>query len=328
MRSYSTTEHLARSLWVGAFGWANRMAMYSAYFDESGHPDGGEYLVVAGCVADVDQWVHFEREWLDVLAPLGIRVFHTVDFDQGKPPFDRLGESEQIELLRRLTGIIARRVEKTFAQVLRLDDYNAANHKYVFAECYGFPYPVLARSCMGQVSIWASKYAIPESNIRHFFENGAKHKGQLEWIAERDHLTIPVFLDKNEVVPLQAGDFLAWCSHHYLSTHGRPEQRYENVLNRLSIHSNEWGLINLEDPDRIPAILQIPLRHPGMRYKCVILRKDGRRRAVTHYWPKGQHIEPKVNRKTLVLPDKPILTIEQARAAAEQYAARKASVQS
>jgi len=49
------------------------MAMYSAYFDESGHPDDSRYLVVAGAVADVDQWVHFEREWISALAPLGTR---------------------------------------------------------------------------------------------------------------------------------------------------------------------------------------------------------------------------------------------------------------
>ena len=66
---YSHIEHLARSLWLGRFDWSNRMAMYSAFFDESGHPDDGTYLVVAGCVADVEQWVHFEREWKDALSP-------------------------------------------------------------------------------------------------------------------------------------------------------------------------------------------------------------------------------------------------------------------
>jgi hypothetical protein len=38
------------------------MAMYSAFFDESGHPDDTLFLVVAGCVAEVGQWTEFERE--------------------------------------------------------------------------------------------------------------------------------------------------------------------------------------------------------------------------------------------------------------------------
>jgi hypothetical protein len=50
--------------------------MYSAFFDESGHPDESEIMVVAGAVADVDQWVHFDREWREVLAPLGTHFFH------------------------------------------------------------------------------------------------------------------------------------------------------------------------------------------------------------------------------------------------------------
>ena len=66
---YSHVEHLARTIWLGRFVWSNLMAMYSAYFDDSGHPDAGDRLIVAGGVAPVEQWVHFEREWRDALAP-------------------------------------------------------------------------------------------------------------------------------------------------------------------------------------------------------------------------------------------------------------------
>ena len=103
--SYSRTEHLVRSLLLGRFGWSNRVAMYSAHFDESGHPDDSQYLVVAGAVASVDQWVTFEREWLDALAPLGTRIFHAVDFDKGKPPFDHLTSRDAGILLDRLVDI-------------------------------------------------------------------------------------------------------------------------------------------------------------------------------------------------------------------------------
>jgi hypothetical protein len=82
------------------------MAMYSAYFDESGHPDDGRFLVVAGAVADVNQWVHFEREWVELLAPLNTNVFHAVDFDKRNPPFDQLSLQKANELLDRLVGII------------------------------------------------------------------------------------------------------------------------------------------------------------------------------------------------------------------------------
>jgi Protein of unknown function (DUF3800) len=91
------------------------MAMYSAYFDESGHPDDSDFLVVAGAVADVQQWVHFEREWKEVLAPLNTTIFHAVEFESGAPPFDGLTDKEKDELFSKLVGILCRRVEKTCA---------------------------------------------------------------------------------------------------------------------------------------------------------------------------------------------------------------------
>jgi len=298
--------------------------MYSAYFDESGHPDNGIFMVVAGCVAEVDQWVHFEREWLEALAPLNTKVFHTNEFEKGNPPFDKLTSREADDLFDKLVGIICRRVEKNFSQVLRLADYNAINAKYVFAECYGFPYPVLARSCIGLVETWAEKHSIPVNDVRHFFENGAKHKGQIEWIAERDlKSSIPVFLEKKEFVPLQAGDLLAWCHHHYLTTSGKMEWRYEKALNRLAGVANSWGLINFEDPDRIPTVLEIPVRDPNMRYRSIIVKKDGKRRAVTRYWHKNKKQAGEIKRGSLVLPEKAPLNPEQVKAAFEQYAAAK-----
>src|SRR5580658_8488112 len=102
-RVYSRIEHITRSIWLSRFSWDRRVAMYSAYFDESGHPDGGGvYMVVAGCVASVDQWAHLDREWGELLRPLGIEVFHSTDFYQRQSPFDRLSDGDYRGLLNRL----------------------------------------------------------------------------------------------------------------------------------------------------------------------------------------------------------------------------------
>src|ERR1043166_2124439 len=241
------------------------MAMYSAYFDESGHPDGGKYLVVAGCIADVTQWAEFDREWKAALAPLGSPVFHTVDFDNGEKPFDRLTEKEADALFERLVGIICRRIEKSISRATQLDQHRAIDNKYVFSECYGFPYPSAARSCMAEVETWAVKHSVPPNEILYFFEDGAKHKGQIKWIGERDHLPIPVFLSKSQNVALQAGDLIAWCHHLYLTTRGNRmlmRKRYRRALATLEMVSNEWGVANLDDPHRLPWVLSIPFRDP------------------------------------------------------------------
>src|SRR5690242_13173150 len=108
------------------------MALYSAYFDDSGHPDNARYLTVAGCVADDQQWVHFEREWLELLSRFNTRIFHAVDFEQGKAPFDRLTETERSEFLRLLIGIITRRAEKSFAHIIPINEYRSINERFVF----------------------------------------------------------------------------------------------------------------------------------------------------------------------------------------------------
>jgi len=47
------------------------------------------------------------------------------------------------------------------------------------------------------------------------------------------------------------------------------------------------------------------------------------RRAVTHYWPRKRALEPKLERKSLVLPEPPLMTFEQVKAAAERYEANR-----
>ena len=181
------------------------------------------------------------------------RCFDAVDFDKGNRPFDRLSSTEADELFSICVGIICRRSSnKSFSQAMILDDYRAINHKYLFAESYGFPYPALARACMGHVEQWAVNHSIDNQEILYFFEDGAKHKGQLEWIGREDNIPIPIFR-KNKLLSLsQAGDLIAWCNNLYLTMEGAILPPYERALDRLSAKSHEWGLVNYQDPDRHP----------------------------------------------------------------------------
>ena len=322
---YSLVEHLARSMWLSDFCWSNRMAMYSAYFDESGHPDSGTYMVVAGCVADVDQWSHLDREWKELLGSFGIEIFHATDFEQRKPPFDQITDVQAEQLILGLARIICRRVEKSVSHALSLAQYERINAKYVFAECHGFPYAVLARNCISKVEHWMDRYSVPKSEVLFFFENGAKHRGQLEWIALRDKLPEPRFENKS-LTPLQAGDLLAWCHNLYLTNNGNIPLLYKKALDLLNAASSDWTLNDLSDTDRIPTIAAIPLRDPNLRYRAKIIKHKGRKMAVTRYWPREQVIEPKINKKTLKLPDGPPLTQEQLIEAAKMYNAAKGKV--
>ncbi|MGA2712951.1 MAG: DUF3800 domain-containing protein [Bryobacteraceae bacterium] len=326
LKAYSRTEHLARSILLGRFDWSRRMAMYSAYFDESGHPDRGKYLIVAGGLASVDQWVHLEREWAEVLAPFGTTVLHTVDFERRKPPFDQVTDKQAIAISQHFASIICRRLEKLFSFTLHLDDYRVINRKYVFAECYGYPYPMAARSCIGGIEGWAKHHSVPISDILFFFEDGAKHKGQLEWIAERDLVPIPVFRKKSEVISLQVGDFIAW--HQYqIANDDDPAGYSEAVMRCLNRMSNSWKTTNLDDPDRLPFVLDIPLRLPEFCYKAKIVRDHGVRRSVVHYRRRDEPGKEKLDKKTMDLGPRRAVTPEEVDRALAEYDAKKRASQ-
>lgn len=130
-----------------------------------------------------------------------------------------------------------------------------------------------------------------------------------------------MFLPKN-FAPLQAADLLAWCHNLSLVNNGHPPLRYDLALDRIAEKANDWRIIDLEDPDRIPTILGIPLRDPNFRYKCKIIRRHGRRRALIRQWPKEQYIEPKLNRASVILPDQPVLDLDAVYRAVSEYEGR------
>jgi hypothetical protein len=55
------------------------MAAYSAYLDDAGHPDHPEnrYLIVAGAIAELEQWKHLERECVRLLERVSSSIERT-----------------------------------------------------------------------------------------------------------------------------------------------------------------------------------------------------------------------------------------------------------
>jgi hypothetical protein len=144
----------------------------------------------------------------------------------------------------------------------------------------------------------------------------------LEWIAERDNVPAPTFRKKADLIPLQAGDFIAWHMTQLLNCADQ-EDYSESVVRRLETISHSWRTKEMSDPDRLPFLLDIPGREPHLKYRPTVIRKDGVRRAVVHFWPKGQPKGQKLDKKTFVLPDRRKLLPEEVQRAMTDYAGRK-----
>jgi len=113
--------------------------MYSAYFDESGHPDDSDYLIVAGAVASVGQWVAFESDWKAILAPFNTDLFHANEFAQRKKPFDKITKGQARDIHLQLATIICNRTEKLVSFTLDMNKYKRVNSQWLLGRPTGRP---------------------------------------------------------------------------------------------------------------------------------------------------------------------------------------------
>ena len=254
---------------------------YSAYFDESGSPDEGTHVIVSGFVAEVGQWFHFEREWRSILGAHGVSVFHGNDFGVGKGEFKswRDDETKRKSFLDSLVGVIRRRTDKSFSTAIPLDDFRKVDHEFLLKESVGYPYPLAARVCMARVDEWAAARDI-SLPIEFLFEDGAKHKGQLLWITEKDGKPTPTFKKKHEVIQFQAADLLAW-EHNRLLRKDRTEwlKDLSPALQKLEEMANDWGICG--KPELLTLCHDVKRRSRHCKYSYKIIKRGGKRIPVT-----------------------------------------------
>lgn len=218
--------------------------MLVGYFDESGSPDESLAFVVAGFVASDDQWIQFDREWRGALADEGVSHFHMKEFPHSRGAFVswKDDEARRERFLRILVDIIRRRVRRSFAEAVILEELHKVNDKYLFQEFVGNPYPLCARSCVAKANTWALGRGFAEP-ISYIFEDGAKHKGEFIAAMKRDEQRPPEFGTKDQYVAFQAADFVAWeCLKVYTSVESNTFKRFRRSFEALSSIPNEWAV--------------------------------------------------------------------------------------
>jgi hypothetical protein len=209
---YSLIEHLARSILFSRFKGNTPVAMFSAYFDASGHPSNQKVLTVAGFVSTVKKWKRFEVEWNAILQLEGINEFHMTDFvsSQGEFANGWKGEStRRRNLIESLSACLKKNVNKSFRTTLILSGYEEVNRDYMFEEHFGRPYAFCCMVNVFSLRRWAERKD-SRRNLLYFFEDGDKDKGNFEKLHKAAYKVNPQFLDKSEGIPFQAADFAGW----------------------------------------------------------------------------------------------------------------------
>ena len=179
---------------------------YAAYFDDSGHPDDQDCLVVAGFVASEEQWRRFEETWRRILDPLKIDPFHMTEFEAST----RWSRREKDEILYRLVRATTVRAQFYIAHVVNMSAYREINAEFAFEQEIGTPYALAGRTVARSLNEWKAAQPGTRDKLLVVFEDGTKHKGDLIDVMQRDGLPCPAFRKKHEGIPLQAADLLAW----------------------------------------------------------------------------------------------------------------------
>jgi len=153
--------------------------MLKAYFDESGHlKDPNEkVLSIGGCIAPLDAWEAFEREWEETLARFDVPVFHMRLFAHFKGPFEMWTEPKRKDFLALLMDIMHRHVTKYVGAVLPLSEYNdlTPEQKLVLPD----PYFMCFQDSLHGAGLTAAHLYDPQEKVQVVF-------------AERPDDTIPI----------------------------------------------------------------------------------------------------------------------------------------
>jgi hypothetical protein len=252
---YSFIEHLAKSMLFSRYKGEALMAIFSAYFDASGHPDQGDVLTVAGYAAAVDSWIRFDREWEAILKGEGVTAFHTTHFVSSQGEFASWAgkEQEKVDRRRNFVANLLKCTETHCAKFFRasmfLPDYARVDQEYFLSEAIGRPYAVCSMLVAHSLRIWAHDLEALDT-LLYFYEDGDKDKGNFEEKHKEAFGKPARFLLKEEAKAFEAADFNAWKTRTALHESGKPDHTIEkgyNLLRSISILNNvrrEGGVLN------------------------------------------------------------------------------------
>ena len=269
---------------------------FAAYFDDGGHPNDQDLVLAAGVLSSKEQWLKFETEWQDALESVGVprnTVFHMTDFMHGRDetsPFYGWDENRKHHLLDKLVHVCAVRVRRYFSETVFMEDYRQVNAQYALEECYGAPCGIVGRNLVMRLKTWLQDQG-SNARLLIFFEDGTKHKGDLIDACHRDNLPCPSFVKKNELIPLQAADLLAWeVAKNIRKVRKHPDMTpdyYFDVLMRHASLKRDNTAYTVKELEAIckgmPGFPSAPLRSEiGTNYHIAYeaLKKKPRRRTV------------------------------------------------
>lgn len=224
------------------------LMVLEAYFDESG--DQGRFLI-AGYVSTQERWVAFEKAWKEPIDALFLPIkrfdrsppFHMWPCISGKEPFNLIDISARDTLMRAIFPFIPEHALFGMSEGVSLADFNGVvlpnvPKQLAIAKDLRDPYFLCFQLALERLVLQIEELLDigPENTVACFFDRqdqfgprALRYFNRLKadeanrpWVRR---LRSIAFAGKDELVPLQAADVLAWLSNRFmaqsLTTHPR-----------------------------------------------------------------------------------------------------------
>jgi hypothetical protein len=242
---------------------------FTTYLDDSGTHDGSLNVTVAGFVADADQWKELDREWGLLLEEYGLDqdpgYFHMAHYESRKGSYALWGNPKRIDFIRKLTGILKRRVRAGIAASFPESSLRRMKGAMPSTFPDGYAYMTCSQVCWRNIGNWADDFEHPE-DVGSVFEDGTTGRGLVlqahsdarmnrPELAKRWHLGDLAFETKMSS-RLQAADFFAYETYKRMTETITDVKRWrrsvESIVSDIPIYGT---FLNDEATDEIVADL-------------------------------------------------------------------------
>jgi hypothetical protein len=195
------------------FVGTRKVALLQAYFDESERDNG--LLCVAGYAFAAEQARKLTKEFKFVFGPYG--GFHMADLVSKHQGYKGISDADRVRLIKEAVAIVRSRFSFGVAVTVNISEYEAKAPRFIRG--FGNAYPFLCHLAMTAIAELATKHG-DSGPIHYLFEAGhayeaeARHAvSQVTLVPELKKLYLhsgDSFVPKQDAVPLQAADLLAW----------------------------------------------------------------------------------------------------------------------
>ena len=237
----------------------NHLAVFEAYFDESGDPADPkvEVFTLAWLVAPAEDWKKFTETWNRLLRRHKVSMMHMTDFEHSIGDLKGWDKTKKDSFAAQLAGVLKTTFKLGTSHSMSVEIWNkviAPSMETPYKKKRG-PYIFLLQSCLEQLVEYGKDLPSGERIACIFDENklvSDAAKGHYTLLKEvrgwNNILEGSVFESKRNFIPLQAADILAYEGYKDLVNiiAGQPRPRRKLLVNLMRSNRIKHSVLDLE----------------------------------------------------------------------------------